>query len=167
MRYALVLAAISLPFAVTAQNSTDPAQVTVTQLVVIVDGAKNPEQISDDLAYRHFLRAVATHEQPTAAERKRQHTFLGAAGLSDSDEKAIALELGKMTTRLEAVQTARSASDGAPATLKAFKDEEDTVISRARARVRQVATAEGLSRLDRYMTNTVKRNIKIYGLPNK
>ena len=40
----------------------------VTSLVVLVDGSKHPEQIPDDLAYRHYFLAVATHEQPSAEE---------------------------------------------------------------------------------------------------
>ncbi len=165
MRRFAVITGFMVPFSLFAQGVTAPPTTTKTQLVVIVDGSKNPEQIPTDLAYRHFLLAVAAHEQPTADEQKRQHAFLGAVGLLDADEKAIALELGKMTTQLEAIQEARGDSDGTPAALAAFKAQEDALISATIARVRQVVSVDGLSHLDGYITETVKRNIKIYGLP--
>lgn len=138
---------------------------SVTNLVVVVDGAQHPEQIPDDLAWRHFLLAVATHEQPTAFEQKRQHAILAAVGLVDYDEKELAFKLGTMTTQLEAIQKSRGASGGTPAALSELKAQEDELISATIARVRRVASAEGLSRLNRYITDIVKRNIKVYGLP--
>ena len=155
------LSAAALP----AQNAASPPGAA-GQLVVVVDGSKNPEQIPDDLAYRHFLLAVATHEQPTADEQKRQQALLGPVGLADADEKAVALELGKMTTQLQTIQGAMAASDGTPATLAAYKAQEDAAVASAVAQVRQALSAGGLASLNQYITGTVKGNIKVYGLPS-
>ncbi|MGO9097199.1 MAG: hypothetical protein ACLQGV_18500 [Bryobacteraceae bacterium] len=141
------------------------AQNTVTNLVLMVDGSNHPEQIPDDLAWRHFLVAAATPEQPTPDQQKRQRTILAEVPLVDSDQKQIAGQLGKMTTQLQAIQSARLASDGTPAVLGALKAQEDSVISSTISKVRQATSADGLSCLTLYINETVKRNIKIYGLP--
>jgi hypothetical protein len=166
MRLVALFGGLLTAFALSAQSTAAPPAGAVTQLVVIVDGSKNPEQIPDNLAYKHFLMAVATHEQPVPEEQKRQEAFLKDVGLSGSDEKTIALALGKMTTQLEAIQAARVASDGAPASLVALKAQEDALISGVITQVRQALTSEGQLSLNQYVTGTVKKNIKIYGLPN-
>jgi hypothetical protein len=139
---------------------------TVTNLVVIVDGSKNPEQIPDALAWRHFLVALATHEQPTAQEQLRQQAQFVPLALATADAQRIAGLLGKMTTQLEAIEKARENSDGANSTLAALKAQEEAVIASTIAAVRAAVTSDGLSRLSGYIGKTVKGSIKIYGLPN-
>ena len=86
-RYRLPLLTLLALFVVNAQ-SVPPGPTT--KLVVLVDGAKNPEQIPDDLAYRHFLVAVATHEKPSAEESGRQKAQLAPLGLAEADRQQLA-----------------------------------------------------------------------------
>jgi hypothetical protein len=152
---------LSLP--ASAQTTTTTG---VTSLVVIVDGSKNPELIPDALAWRHFLTALATHEQPTAQEQLRQQAQFAPLALAKSDAQQIAGLLGKLTTQLEAIEEARENSDGANSTLAALKAQEDAVIANTIAAVKAAVSSDGLSRLSGYIGTTVKGNIKIYGLPN-
>jgi hypothetical protein len=157
----LVLSGL-LPFgarAVAAAQSAD----SVTKLVVLVDGSKTPEQISDDLAYQHFFLAVAAHEQPSAEERQRQDAQLAPVGLSQPDRQQVAVALGRLTTQLEAIEAAKEASDGSVNTLLGFKTQRDAAVSQAVATIQGALSADGASVLGRYITETVKRNIKIYG----
>jgi hypothetical protein len=135
----------------------------VTRLVVLVDGSKNPEQITDDLAYQHFFLAVAAHEQPSTDESKRQDAQLSPVGLSQADRQVLTGELGRLTTQLEAIDAAMAASDGADSTLLGFRTQRDEAVSRTVGTVRSALTSDGASRLSRYIAETVKRNIKIYG----
>jgi hypothetical protein len=152
-------ALVSLP--TTGQTSS-----TITTLVVIVDGSKNPELIPDALAWRHFLTAIATHEQPTAQEQLRQQAQFAPLALATADAQQISGLLGKMMTQLEAIEEARENSDGANSTLAALKAQEDAVIASTIAAVRAAVSSDGLSHLSGYIGKTVKGNIKIYGLPN-
>ena len=147
-----------------AGNSQGVAHVT--SLVVLVDGSKHPEQIPDDLAYRHYFLAVATHEQPSAEEQERQKAQLAPLGLSEPDRQQIVLQLGRMTTQLEAIEAEREASDGTDAALAGFSVRRDALLSQKAASVRGALSADGASRLGRYITESVKGKIKIYGSAN-
>lgn len=160
-------------FALNAQNAApgsaagSPQGVTqVTKLVVLVDGSKHPEQIPDDLAYRHYFLAIATHEQPSAEEQARQKAQLAPLGLSELDRQQLAQQLGRMTTQLEAIEAEMEASDGTDAVLAAFKARHNALVSQTAATVRGALSPDGLSRLSRYIAESVKGKIKIYGSAN-
>ena len=142
-------ALLSLP--ASAQTSS-----TITSLVVIVDGSKNPEQIPDALAWRHFLVALATHEQPTAQEQLRQQAQFAPLVLATADAQQIAGLLGKMMTQLEAIEKARENSNGANSTLATLKAQEDAAIASTTAAVQAAVSSDGLSRLSGYIGKTVK-----------
>ena len=140
---------------------------TVTNLVVVVDGSLHPEQVPDDLAWRHYLLAVAVPQLPTADQQKRQQVQLAEVGLAIADQESIARELGKMTTQLSTIEAARESGDGAPAMLSVLKTQEDALFASTIANVKQAISTDGLSRLSAYISGTVKKNIRIYGLPNQ
>jgi len=166
VRYCLLPLTLWGYFALNAQTAAPGSNPGVTNLVVLVDGSKHPEQIPDDLAYRHYFLAVATHEQPSAEEQERQKAQLAPLGLSEPDRQQIVLQLGRMTTQLEAIEAAREASDGTDAALASFRVRHDAVVSQTASSVRGALSADGASRLSRYITETVKGKIKIYGSAN-
>ena len=61
-----------------------PGQHThhVSELPVLVDGSKTPEKIPDELAYHHFLTALATPQEASPEEQKRQEAQLLPLGLT-------------------------------------------------------------------------------------
>jgi len=139
---------------------------SVTKLVVVVDGATNPEQIPDDLAYQHFFLAVAAHEQPSPQEVARQSAQLAPVGLAASDRQMMTRELGRMMTALEAIDAAERASDGSVTALSDLKVQRAAARARAITTVRGALSTEGASALDDYVIGIVKRGIKIYGTAN-
>ena len=159
-------------FALNAQTAAPGASgnsqgvAHVTSLVVLIDGSKHPEQIPDDLAYRHYFLAIATHEQPSADEQERQKAQLAPLGLSELDRQQIVQQLGRMTTQLKAIEAAREVSDGTDAALAGFRERHDALVSQTAASVRGALSADGASRLSRYIVETVKGKIKIYGSAN-
>ncbi len=66
---------------VPADMQTDPADPPGT-----IDGAKNPELIPDEVAYRVMLLSLAEPQNPTEAQRARARAKLGRAELSADDE---------------------------------------------------------------------------------
>ena len=141
-------------------------QQTQIHLVVQVDGSVNPERIPDDLAWRHFLSAVAIHPSPTASESSRHKAQLAPLGLAAADSQLLTLELGRMLTQIDAIQSSMETTNpGDAASLAALKQQHDTLMAQTIVNVSSALSADGLSRLRTYITNTVKRNIVIYGTP--
>ena len=141
-------------------------QPTQMHLVVQVDGSVNPERIPDDLAWRHFLCAVASHSSPTAAESKLQKAQLIPLGLEASDSQLLTIELGRMQTQIDSIQSSMETTNpGDASSLAALKQQRDALVAQTIVKVNSILSADGLSRLRTYITNTVKRNIVIYGTP--
>jgi hypothetical protein len=135
-------------------------QQTRTQLVVQVDGSVNPERIPDDLAWGHFLCAVANHPFPTASESNRQKAQLAPLGLAAADSQQLTIELSRMLTEIESIQSSLELTNPADsAALAALKQQRDALMARTIAKVKSVLSPDGLSRLSNHITNTVKRNI--------
>ncbi len=87
-RFLLFLTLASVVFCsraprVQAQSSTIPHQHGAAS--PLIDGAVHPELIPDSLAYRLYLVAVSTQQNPTDAERKGQQAHLMKTGLQSSD----------------------------------------------------------------------------------
>jgi len=141
-------------------------QKTQMQLVVQVDGSVNPGRIPDDLAWRHFLCAVASHSSPTAAESSRQKAQLAPLGLPAADSQLLTIELGRMQTQLDAIQSSLQLTNpGDSAARTALKQQSDELMAQTILKVNSILSPDGLSLLRTYITNTVKRNIVIYGTP--
>jgi hypothetical protein len=136
------------------------------QLVVQVDGSVNPERIPDDLAWRHFLCAVASHPSPTAFESKLQKAQLTPLGLAASDSQLLTIELGRMLTQIDPIQASMETTNpGDSAALAALKQQREALVAQTIVKVNSILSPDGLSRLRTYIANTVKRNIVIYGTP--
>jgi len=70
---ATVAVAVAL---VTGVRFADAQSVTVNKLPILVDGSRAPDKIPADLAYRHFIRAIAEHLQPLPIELARRNAHL-------------------------------------------------------------------------------------------
>jgi hypothetical protein len=68
----------------------------VHTLSIVVDGSKTPDQIPDDLAYRHFILAVAEHQSPTKDAVERREARLSPIGFSKQDHDACVLALAQL-----------------------------------------------------------------------
>lgn len=160
----LVLCLIGLCLPSSAQNT--PA----LQLPVLVDGSKYPEQIPDQLAYRHFLLAVAEHRSPTAIEADRQRARLRPIGLSDVDSAAFRDLLANLREQLDAIEQARATLDSGAITvgakvptIAALKAQEDDLIATTITSLPARLGIDGLAKLDQHIRQQVKRKIVIYG----
>jgi hypothetical protein len=157
---------ITVAIATVATLSAQALQPQHT-LSVIVDGSKTPDRIPDDLAYHHFVLAVAERQNPSKEEFTRRELRLRPVGLSKNDQDLCISALAGLREELDAVETARRAviadagatNDSALASLKA---RQDAAVAKVRAALRNMSV-EGQSLLDGYIKTHVKRHITILG----
>lgn len=124
-----------------------------TKLSMAVNGAVTPEAITDDLAYEHFLKAMA----PSAATNPREEV-LKAAGLLPSDRRAFWREIRSLQADLDVSKQQRES--GQP--LKITQATTARAIGAARARLRTALSLDGQALLEMYIRNHVKPRIVIY-----
>ena len=133
---------------------------------LIVDGAKSPDSIPDDVAYHLFLTAIAPVAGESADMTKARDSFLRRAGLAIQDRQAVLAGLGNLRSELADLsgQRDRVGSDAdAAAKHAALKAAEDERVRVARDRLEEVLSAEGRARLDEHVRTHVKSRIKIFG----
>jgi hypothetical protein len=135
-------------------------------LPVAVDGAVNPEGISEDIAYRHFLMAVAVPDIPTSDQLARQAALVDRIGLSATDRGAFLSALTGLRGRLDDLSgQAKRLGTGPLETAghDSIRAETTQVLSEARAKVAERLGPDGRSRLHKHVLEHVRRRIVIYG----
>ena len=136
------------------------------RLPVIVDGSKTPDQIPDELAYQHYLKAISAHPDPLPQERDRQAAQLNALNLSSSDRRALIAVLASLRTQLDLIENTRRSIRPGPAGAAQLSDlniQENTLLTTALGNLRASMTLDGSYRLDQFVKTHVKARIKIYG----
>jgi hypothetical protein len=68
-----------------------------------IDGAKNPELIPDDVAYRAVLLGIAERENATDQEKARFEAKIASAGLSADDKLALLVILAAFQKQMDAL----------------------------------------------------------------
>jgi hypothetical protein len=127
-----------------------------------VKGSENPELISDDIAYRHFIKATA---YTTSAEQlERRHFFLARARLDPADRNAYTNAVGRVATEIDEVARQRQTGAGLlpQATLQSLKGTEDEAFASARRRIRAALSPQGVARLDAHINEYIKPRISLY-----
>lgn len=134
-----------------------------------IDGAKNPELIPDEVAYRLVLLALAEPENPTDAQRARFQTRIASAKLSEEDSKAFLPILGTFQKQLDALNAradqirARNPIPlaGTPdyQSLVDLSKQREPVFVEAMSGVPARLSAEGYAKLQTYIQNA-KRGMK-------
>jgi hypothetical protein len=156
-----------------SQSHVEHAQHPVT-LPVAVNGANAPEKIPDDLAYRHFLMALAIPDNATSYQLARRNAFLRPLRLSADDRAGLIGALRGVNEQLDAIAQDARARDGAPdanvisdatVILDRMRVKRTGVLDAARSNVSASMSAEGQLRLNSYVTTHVKSHIIIYGTP--
>ncbi len=156
---------------ITAQTSPAPSldhsehQAT---LPVAVDGSKNPDLIPDDLAYRHFIMAIAEHQKPSREELAHRN-FAAAQILfpTRNDYALFVSAVNGVREQLEAFDQARGKltvdSPDAREQFTAIRSQQQTLLNSVSDRLRASLSEVGKARLDAYVREYVKKRIIIYG----
>ena len=108
--FLLAFLILASPFLTSTQGfrgtQTQPAQrrpPAATDPAGMIDGAKNPELIPDDVAYRLVLLAVAEREDATDAQKARFRAKIASAGLKEDDTVALLVIVGALQKQLDAL----------------------------------------------------------------
>lgn len=139
------------------------------QLPLTVDGAVTPELISDDLAFHHFLMAIAVADNatPDSPAVLRRDTLLARAGLVGTDRQSVANATSGLREELDQIalqqQQIRSSTPNADAVALGLKTAQDTALRTARERVMAALGSDSMSRLNSHIRLHTKKHIRIYG----
>lgn len=135
-----------------------------------IDGAKNPELIPDDTAYRLVFLAFSEPEDATDAQKARFRAKLTAAGLDEDDTEAFRLILGHMQTQLDDVRAQEDAvlaanpmphPDSTGATkLTELSRQRDSYVAEAMSALPGRLSADGLGKFHDFIL-TQKRGMKL------
>lgn len=140
-----------------------------SQLPVLVDGDRTPEAIPDDLAYTHFLSAIALEAGASEEARKRQDAQLRPLGLKPDHQEALkrilaALKAGLNETERglqeagQGVQTPESSRR-----IASLLEQRRQLAAGAAAEIRRSLPEEAFARIEEHVRTHVKRRIVIYG----
>jgi hypothetical protein len=131
----------------------------------VIDGAKDPGAIPDDIAYGHFFRATASSASPQDVSRRK--AFLLEAGLTPSDQDAYAQAVEGLKAQLDAVRQQRRAAgrEVSKEIGQELQRLETQALADARSRLHARVSPIGIAKLDAHIQNRVKRNIKMFSGP--
>lgn len=132
-----------------------------------VDGAKTPELVPDDVAYRHFIMAAAAPDNPTSEEASRRAGYVARLGLSADDRGRALSALRSVRDNLDALKREQALlTDNSPESRAArmvIKNKKDAILKDAVTRLRSSVSAEGSNRVHTFVLEHVKRHVRIYG----
>jgi len=163
-------ASTAIPASVNAAASAAPqSSSTLAVPPGTIDGAKNPELIPDEVAYRLVLLALAEPENPTDAQRARFQAKIAPAKLSEDDSEAFLLILGTFQKQLDALNAQASqirARNPIPLagtpdypSLVDLSKQSEPVFAEAMSAVPARLSAEGYAKFQTYIQNA-KRGMK-------
>jgi hypothetical protein len=150
-----------------SSHASQQAQLpAAANLPVLVNGTEHPEQIPDELAYAHFILALAIPEKPSVEQARMRDAALAPIHLTATDRSAFMSAMAGVHTQLAFIdrELERLAAEAAAADRR-----NDLRVSRTRAlteaqqRIQARLSAAGRGQLGEYIRNTVKRNIIVYG----
>jgi hypothetical protein len=166
--FSAVVLAHSAAFMLAQTRGEDEALTPITAqetLPLTVDGAETPERIPDELAYRHFILAIALPDSPSPEQRERRDVVLGRIGLSEEDYNAVLEALAGVRNDLdiidEEITTLRPRSPHAR--FEGLRVQRESILDYARNRMHERLSAEGSLALQDHIRDFVKRQIRIYG----
>lgn len=139
-------------------------------LAISIDGAKNPERISDRIAYNHFIMVTAKTANASAEQFDRRESLLRQVGLSKEDHESYVAALTNVREELDRIASERrqwpaNGTASERAALTVLKQQEYDVLEDARLRLETALSPEGKTRLQRHIRGHVKRRIVVYGTP--
>jgi len=132
-----------------------------------IDGAKNPELIPDDVAYRMVFLGVAEPQDASDAQKARYQAKIASAGLNEDDTEAFRLVLGALQKQLDALNAQANqvlARDPLPQAgtpdyqqLVDLSQQRQPVFAEAMGALPARLSADGAAKLQAYVQNEKRR----------
>ncbi len=146
----------------TSHGSAHSSTARGPGLSLAVDGAKNPERVPTNLAYRHFIYVSALRVGASEREIVRRDSFLARVGLSEADRSAYVAAVQNVAEQLADVE-ARLEANGDATQVDSLRQQQRQLLDTAAANARGTVSAEGAQRLEAFIQAHVKSHIKIFG----
>ena len=149
------------------RSSTAPHRmVRPTPQNLLIDGSKTPQLISDALAYRHFLSAVATTKDAGVTSARRTDAIIRTIGLTAADSQVFIDRLDTLRRSLDAAQARSVANPHVPGRGSILRRARDAALDETAECLEGELSREGRTLLANYVRNTVKSRIRVYQLPD-
>ena len=126
----------------------------------VVDGAKTPEKIPDEVAYLMLFRTLA--DGPDAPEYKTRSMIIHNEGLSDADTDSIILAANEAMTRIASMELGVSQSTVPNDSKTALLQTQRNAILRDVAATLQLRlSSASATKFQEYLKTKVKTSIRI------
>lgn len=147
----------------------------------MIDGAKNPEKIPDQVAYSALFRFIAAHQTPE--EKNSIRAYIRQMGLGkDVDVDAVIAaaddfqqRIGTLDSRAAEIKDRHFFKDSAGefhpngsiatpeehAQLKRLQQQKESIVNDIAASLSQRLSVEGTAKVHEHVTERIKRKIKI------
>lgn len=139
------------------------------RLPIAARGADAPERIPDDVAFAHLMIVLAVPDEPSSQESASRDGLVAQVGLSESDRAALAKALLGLHAQLSFLSRETLRLSATPQHSEARLDElrlrRSRDLSETQVRVLKALSAEGRTRLYKYIKEQVKPRIVVYGDP--
>ncbi len=128
----------------------------------LIDGMLHPELIPDSVAYRLYLVALSTGQNPTEAEQERQRAHLMKTGLSDTDQQLFVGILSDFKTKYDELVADYNAAAKADATtdVHTLLKKLDDLIQSTRDTISVRLSSRGAAKLHAFVLSE-KKNMKM------
>ena len=153
-------------FGAWAQTSPPQHQHAAANVTNIIDGAVHPELIPDPVAYRLYLVALSTGQNPTEAEQKHQRAHLMKTGLGDTDQQAVISLLSEFRAKYDALlaeynDSARAAlARNEMADVRSFLRKLDDLVQSTRDTISVRLSSRSAAQLHSFVVSE-KKNMKV------
>ena len=139
------------------------------KLPVVVDGAREPDKLSDDVAYAHLIALVAIPDTPNDDEVRRRDTLLDPVKLEPPDRAALLDSMRGVYAQLDFLSREQKRLSSTPdlhsQRLEDLRLRKTATYSAAISRLNARLSPKGRKHLRAYLQTEVKPRIVIYGDP--
>jgi hypothetical protein len=140
-----------------------PKEPRRVEIPLAVDGAKNPELIPDDVAYRHFISVTAATAAASEEEIRRRDAFVAQLELLPADRTSYLAALSNVREALIDTEQRLRVSHSNSETVAELRRQRGRILDDAAARVLTSLSPDGVQRVEAHINGHVKKHIRIYG----
>jgi len=156
----IVVSALMFAFGLWAQ--TPPQHQHNVTPPNLIDGAVYPDLIPDSVAYRLYLAAVSTGQNPTETEQRHQHAQLKKTGLADTDQQMFVSILSDFRLKYDALVSEYNTSAKADSTtdVHMLLRKLDDLVQSTRDTISVRLSSQGAAKLHSFVVSE-KKNMRV------
>ena len=162
--FSSLVLSLGLSQPIQAQSS---AAVHQHETAAMIDGAKHPELIPDSTAYRLYFVAMATDQNASESDRKRQKAHMAKTGLSANEQEVLVIALSDFRRQYDELvrqyneEARRALARNEMADVGRLLRALDGLVEATRSTLRAQLPADSAARFHAFI-QFEKRNMKIH-----